>query len=372
MTASGTARPGAAAPRLTPLASPPEQEVSLVRLVNTLLRQRALILGCALVAFLATETLRLLAPRSYTVRSSLLPQSRRVPSSLSGIAAQFGLSVPGTEATQSPAFYVELVKSRVILVDATLAIYAIADGRDSLRQNLLDYWHLSARTEALRREVGIRKLNGLVDASVSQKTGLVILAVTASRPELAEQINAQLLLLLNRFNLETRQSQASAERRFTEARLEEVRRDLRAAEDRQQVFLQRNRDYRNSPELVFQQDRLAREVAMQQQLYTTLAQAYEQAKLEEVRDTPVITVVERPEVPARPDRRGLIRYGLAALVVGGLLGALLAFGGESVRRSRAEEADDYREFDRLRREAFADLLHPTRLLRRRAAKAPPE
>ena len=133
-----------------------------------------------------------------------------------------------------------------------------------------------------------------------QKTGVVELEVTAGNPGLAQEINQRLIDLVNEFNLRTRQSQAANERAFTERRLEEVRQELRATEDGLQSFLQRNRDYTNSPALTFQVERLQREVSMRQEVFTTLAQEFQQAKIEEVRDTPVITVVEAPSLRSVP------------------------------------------------------------------------
>jgi len=136
------------------------------------------------------------------------------------------------------------------------------------------------------------------------RTGTVRLSVTTPYAALALRVNQRLLEAAEPVQSRQRQSQAAAERRFTEQRLDEVKQELSHAEDKLQAFLQRNRDYRDSPQLSFEQDRLAREVARQQQLYTSLSQAYEQAKIEEVRDTPVFTVVERPDLPIRPDHVG--------------------------------------------------------------------
>ena len=191
---------------------------------------------------------------------------------------------------------------------------------------------------------------------------MVNLDVTVPQPALALQINQRLLELLNEFNLRSRQSQAGEERRFTERRLAEVRQELRAAEDRLQQFMQRNRDLRNSPELTFQSDRLEREVMMRQQVYTTLAEAYEQAKIEEVRDTPVITVVQQAELPVRPDRRGLIAKSLLGLLAGLLIGAALAFWKSYTTNSASLSTSDAAEFAVLRRQAARDLLRPWRPL----------
>jgi uncharacterized protein involved in exopolysaccharide biosynthesis len=53
-----------------------------------------------------------------------------------------------------------------------------------------------------------------------------------------------------------------------------------------QAFLQANRQWANSPDLTFQHDRLERDIALRQQVYTTLVQSFEQARISEVRDTP--------------------------------------------------------------------------------------
>jgi uncharacterized protein involved in exopolysaccharide biosynthesis len=254
------------------------------------------------------------------------------------------------------------VKSRSILEAVVDSQFQYQGDQGMVKGTLVDFYKSKGKTPALRRDAAIRKLEEDIEASTVQKTGVVNLSVTVRQPALAFEINQRLLDLINQFNLRTRQSQAAQERRFTERRLAEVRQDLRAAEDRLQQFLQQNRDIRNSPNLTFQGDRLQREVTMQQQVFTTLAQAYEQAKIEEVRDTPVIAVVERPEVPVRPDRRGLIGKGLLALLLGLVLGAGWAFAKSFAANSDRLTSGEAAEFAVLRRQAAGELLRPWRPL----------
>jgi uncharacterized protein involved in exopolysaccharide biosynthesis len=339
-------------------------EVSLLGLLNVLLRHRGLIASTAVLAALLVGVLILIVPRTFTAESGLTPQSRRPTSSLLGVAAQFGLVLPGADAAQSPAFYADFLTSRPVLGAVVDTRFEYPSNTGLVRGTLVDIYRSKGPTEALRRDAAIRRLGESIQATTVQKTGVIQLSVTARNPVLALEINRRLIELLNQFNLETRQSQAAAERRFTERRLGEVRQDLRGAEDRLQQFLQRNRDYRNSPDLSFQQDRLQREVLLQQQLFTTLAEAYEQAKIEEVRDTPVITVVEAPEAPVRPDPRGLIWKTLLSLGLGAALGAAVAIGRAYAANTRSFQAPELREFEQLRRQTLEDLLRPWRPLRR--------
>ena len=171
---------------------------------------------------------------------------------------------------------------------------------------------------------------------------------------MSAQIVQRLLDIVNTFNLESRQTQAQAERRFEEDRLAQARQELRDSEDRMQLFLQSNRDFQNSPQLQFEQGRLQRDLTVRQQVVLSLAQSYEQARIAEVRNTPVITVVEHPAPPVLPDPRRLLLKGLLGLVGGALLGALGALWRDLLGRSRDADPDEFAAFISLRHAAVAD------------------
>lgn len=333
-----------------------------VGLATLLLQRRRAIARTAAIAALLVATVLLVRPRQYASSASFTPQARRQPSALSGLAAQFGLAVPQQDGSQSPAFYVDLLLSREILGDVAMGRYALRTAGGTRDTLLADVLGAEGRTDEEKRERAIRLLKDRLGASANYKTGVVDVTVTLGEPHLATDVLKRLLDQLDAFNQRRRKSQATTERQFTERRLAEVKQELRDAEDRQQAFLQRNRDYRNSPELAFQHDRLAREVAMRQQLYTTLAQAFEQARIDEVRDTPVLSLVEEPEVPAFPNGRGLIRYTLVAIVLGALAAAVLLVLLELARPepSVSEATEALREAWRATR---TELRRPWRLLR---------
>lgn len=345
-----------------PRAADPD-EISVLSIVNVVLRNRGLVLGTAVLCFATLVAVTLLKPRTFLSSSALIPKSRNAASNLAGLAAQFGLAVPASEGTDSPDFYVELLQTRYILGQAVLTKYDFDTAAGRVSGTLVDLYKIKGETSALRKERAIQRLRKDIETDV-HKTGVLSLDVTMPYASLSEQVNRRLVELMQQFNLDTRQSQAGAERRFTENRLNETQRDLRESEDKLQAFLQRNRDYRNSPLLVFQEERLNREVSRQQQLYSSLSEAYESAKIEEVRNTPVLTVVEPPELPIRPKPRGLLKKGVLAFAVGSLIGILLAFGRDLLIRSRHHYTDEFEEFAALRRAALDDLLHPWRPLRR--------
>ena len=99
---------------------------------------------------------------------------------------------------------------------------------------------------------------------------------------------------------------------------------------------------------------------MRQQVYTSVAQAHEQARMDEVRDTPVLTVIEQPDVAARPDPRGLIKWTAIGLVLGLGLAVALAFLREMMTRANAESGSDIEQFNTLWRETMRDVSRPWR------------
>jgi uncharacterized protein involved in exopolysaccharide biosynthesis len=348
---------------LPPSAEP--EVVSLLSIVNLVLRNRYLIAGTVFFVTALVLLIVLLWPRKYTAESSFMLQSRpNLPANLAGLASQFGLALPTGEANQSPAFYAELLQSREILSAVVDSPITLHEGVAVRKVPLAEWFKVHGATAALQREKTIKKLKKAVDASVSARTGVVTLRVRTRNPELSERISERMLSWLNDFNLEKRQSQASAERRFTEARVEEARQQLREAEDRLLVFTQRNRDTRSSPLFSLEQDRLSREVSMRQQVYTSLVQAYDRAKIEEVRDTPVITVLQAPEQPVRADPLDLLIKMSLTIIVALIVGIWLAMGREALLPRRAIHAAPQTEFAVLRAAVGDDLRHPRRTLGR--------
>jgi len=299
----------------------------------------------------------LITPRSYTVRASFVPQARRGSSSITELAAQVGL-LPGADAGQSPAFYVSLLGSHE-LQDAVVRTQYDMGGE---RRTLVDIYRISEGPEPARVERAIRRLRTRIEFSPDTKTGIVTIVVRSPDPLLSRQISARFLQLLNEFNLSTRQSQAAAERKFTESRLAEVTRDLREAEDRLQSFLQQNRDYRSSPVLELAQQRLMQQVTVQRSLYSSLNVAFEQAKIEEVRDTPVISVVEHPAPPALPDSRALVVKCLLALFFGAGFGLLLALAGDLLHGREGDVPEEVTELRALWEEARSGVTQRLRSL----------
>ena len=316
-----------------------ELDDTLLRTANFLLRSRRRFLWfvAGVVALVMTWTFARGA--TFTSTASFVPQGKRAPAAVAGLAAQLGLNVAAGEPSQSPAFYADLLISDPILAGLADTKYSGA-----VSGSLLDAEGIPGASADLRRDAAVRFLRKRIGASANSRTGVVNLSIRLRNAAWARAVNSRLLELLNAFNLQTRRSQATAEREFTERRLAEARSELRELEDRREAFLVRNRDLRSSPTLQAQSERLEREGAFRQSVYTTLAQAFEQARIDEVRDTPVITVIQVPSTPVRPDSRSAVPMFILAVLAGAVLGLGVSLLSEMMRGASVSATGAYGEF----------------------------
>jgi uncharacterized protein involved in exopolysaccharide biosynthesis len=211
-------------------------------------------------------------------------------------------------------------------------------------QPLLSLLNIQGRSREEQLQRGVQTLRRRTEASPDKSTGIVTLRVTLQSPRLASDVANHMVQLLNRFNLETRQTQSREQRRFSGERLAVAEKELRAAEQAQLAFLQRNRQYLDSPLLAFEYNRLNREVMLRQEVYQTLTKAYEEARIAEVRDTPVLTVIDSAVAPVHPSGPRRVLGTTVALIFGAALGILLAYLAAARARARRAPTPDYLEF----------------------------
>lgn len=317
---------------------------SFLALVTAVLRHRRLmVLGPIAVAALAVAYS--LARRAYVAESRFLPRSGTADASrLTGLAAQFGLNLGAGESGESPEFYVDLLKSRDLLLAAAQTRYAFlpAGASDSVRGTLVELLGIRGGSRSARERAAINALRGRVVVAIDPRAGIVDLRVVAPSGELAELVNRRILELVNDFNLRKRQSQAAAERVFTEQRMQEAQQALDSAENDLRRFTERNRIVED-PALRLEGSRLQRRIDLRQQVYLTLAQAFEQARVAEVRNTPVITVVDAPERSAEPSVR-LALSAVLGLVLGFFLAVAIVLLLEYLAREREENPSGYAGF----------------------------
>ena len=321
---------------------------TVLSVASVLLKHWKLVTGLPVLAAALAGLVSLIIPAEYRATTTFVPEAGseglRLPSGLAALASQFGISGPGG-VTTSPQLYADVLRSRTIREQVLKGRFADPGNRapgDSA--TLLDILQTEGETEAERLENGREELEDRVSLAVNRRTNVVTVSVETRFPTLSADVANYFVYLINRFNFETRQSSAGALRRFMEERVSEAEVELLEAEEELKRFLEGNRQFEGSPELRFQYERLQRQVRIKEEVLATLRRQHEEARIQEVNDTPLITVIDRaapPEEHSRPKRKLNV---ILAFLLGGLLAAFCAFGREYAERARSTGDEGFQEF----------------------------
>jgi uncharacterized protein involved in exopolysaccharide biosynthesis len=258
-------------------------------------------------------------------------------SSLKGMASTFGFDVGGG----ATFFHIpDIVQSRSL---KTKLIYHKWNSNEFDRPvNLIQYWEIDDTTgislnpinwikalfasdegsdyRTLKWETAaLEVLNDRISVNEG-KSGLITVEILMEEPEIAAEMANTIYPAIVDFTVETHSKQARLNRKFIEERQVEVKEQLTETEDALKIFRERNRSIMESPQLQLEIERLMREVEIKTQVYITLQQQYELARIDEVKETPSVIILDEgiPAVKKDQPKRKLI------VIIFTLLGVMLA------------------------------------------------
>lgn len=331
-----------------------QADASIWSYANIVLRRRRLMIILPIASACLALAVSILSPREYVARASFIPTesgSRGSMAGLAGLAASIGVSQLGALAggsSGSAQFYADLLSARELQLAAIRTRYVAPAGATPFQGTLIRYFELE-QEDSIRAEVkALKKLgNDMVAVSFDRLTSVVHLSVTTKNPQLSAQVARRLLDLTSDFNQKRRQSQYQAERQFVEQQSSEAAGALRSAEDALTSFQVQNRTMM-SPLLSAEQRRRERAVDLARQIYVNLMQQQAMTRMEAVRSTPLIAVIDAPESLVEPDRPHHAVAAVAGFALGVLLVIVFAFLSEAIARARERNAEEYEEYLRLR------------------------
>jgi len=276
-------------------------------------------------------------------------------SHLQGLAAQFGVTVPGgNEGTEW--VYPEIVKSRTLAKSvlkrkfdtdkygpqkSLLQILTYGDGEPDYSLDTLLIFGASA-------------LNGMIDI---QKEGTFYnLSISAFEPQFAADVCGALIEELDEHQRGYKTEKVKETRVFIEGRIVEVQKELEEAEEALKDFVDRNRQIQGSPALLLEQQRLTREASVLTGVFTTLKQQLEMTKIEEVKESALVQVLDPPVAPLFRDKPKRKLSVLLSLILGFGFAVVVAFVREYAQNSDEEEKGKMRQISLLTRSTISDLI----------------
>jgi uncharacterized protein involved in exopolysaccharide biosynthesis len=358
-------RPGpAATPPAAPAPGPPPEDAGLVDYIYGVARRARWILLNAFFVGLVAALISLFLPHWYLSRATFLPAlEERSTFSLTAFLRE--VAIPGgglSDAVQAGDLSVALLKSRRV------------------RAALIEEFDLIARYKAQDIEEALIALDAHSTFFVGQE-GLVTVGIEDRDAAMAARMVNRSIAILDQFNAEQRMTKGQRTRVFVERELAQTAGDLTAAEEaleqyqtktklmplspqaeagvsasaellarkfeveialrmKQSVLRENNEEIRllraelaeidrklaELPAIGLDYARLLRNLKVREQVYSFLRTEYEQAKIQEERDTSSLTVVDAAEKPlkrARPRRTLLVLTAAGVAGVVSVLGALV-------------------------------------------------
>jgi len=285
-------------------------------------------LAATLIAIAAT----LIVPPVYRSHASFVANASspsKLPSAaagspLSGVLSQMGGSLGG-DPSESPNFYLELLVSRELvtrLLESKFPDPRTSQPNDSSR--LVDLLKIRGKSPARRMELGVKMMIKRIQGGLDPKTNLVWFSTDAQWPGLSSQISNRLIALVSSFNRETRVTRAKSKRVFLERRLDSAKAELNASEESLRFFYEQNRGLILAPSLKFEEKRLERDADAKSALYASLQGQLETARIDEINDAALITVIDTAVVPVKPEWPHYGSVTVSGLALGLVAGFLIA------------------------------------------------
>jgi uncharacterized protein involved in exopolysaccharide biosynthesis len=308
----------------------------------------AMIVGAVTVAAIAIS---LLLPKYYKSTAVILPETDKSKlASLSQVSALAGLAGLNIGEIPLEQLYPTIVMSEAVLKEVIYAKYQTE--KYSQPVDLIEYWGIKGSTPLRAYELALKQLQGSLTADLERPTFVLTVSIMTREPKLSADILNNVVHGLDKFLRTKKINNATERRKWIEQRLEEVKRDLEKSENNLREFREKNRRVSESPQLLLEQDRLAREVEINSTLYIELKKQYELVKIEEIRNLAIINVMDeaRPSGAREKPKRAQIVILWFILSIVGSIGYVIA-------------VDHYKDNIKVVTEFFRSKIKP-RLLRK--------
>lgn len=311
-----------------------------------------------------------LAPKEYSTSATMMPEMQSQQSGASGLLQQYGgmLGISGSQLTgggqegsippqlypnivQSLPYQVELMNTEVYFAeyDTTATVHEFFSEIHSpfslmgfLKGYTIDlpgkiiglFKDEEEQDRPLPQKVDreavlslskeqmetVKTLQQRLSVSVDQETGVLTLTSEFPDPRAAAEIGKTGINLLKENVEEYRTQKARQNLEFVQEQVEEARKRFEEAQNRLAEFRDSNINLATAKAQTREQE-LQSQYDLAFNLYNSLSQRLEQAKLDLQEETPVLSVLQPVSVPLNDNTSGLL-----ILIVSGMLGGIISLG----------------------------------------------
>ena len=260
----------------------------------------------------------------YSAEISLYPAKKDMMQGLGqfqSLAMNLGMNTPKNDQNFNIP---DVVKSRLIANKAINQKWMTENGE---KIKLIDLWKINKSSlfsifnsntidSLYIKEKAIKKFNSHISVIEDRLSGLIRITTTLEDPIIAAGvanfIGKEVQLYIQKEN----SAQSTKEKLFISERVAIVKKELEFSELSLKDFKERNRGYEDSPELFMIFSQLYREVEAKKEVYLTLQQQLELARIEEVKQTPILHILDPAFVPSRKSSPNRLIFLIGSMLLG--------------------------------------------------------
>ena len=271
-----------------------------------------------------------IAHPTYVTTAKLLPTGEdNSLSNVQGFASQFGLSLPfqGGSALSFSDIYPEVLKSRqliAIILEKKFNTRKYGQ-KQSLKNILSRQYRLDKYDVDERFKRASEILQDNIKVSKARLTSIVTLEVGAIEPDFAVDLTNAIINESDKLQRQFKTHQVSDKRSFIEDRIKDVKKDLESAQEGLKEFREKNRQVQYSPALLLEEERLTTEMDVKKEIFSTLKQQFELAKIEEVEGGATVQILDKPVAPYQQSNPKVLLSIFLSVFVGFGLSIVLAY-----------------------------------------------
>lgn len=269
-------------------------------------KNRLFILTTSLIFSLIGYGFSHLSPERYNANITLYPAKKDLMQGL-GQFQSLALNLGINKANNDQDFYIpDVVKSRLIAAKVVNQEWINIENEGIY---LKDFWELeklkwynifSTKNDSVKNfEECLDRLDDYINVAEDRLTGLITIETSFEDPKISSDIANFIGKEVQNYIQKENSAQSTKEKIFISDRLLIVGTELEKSESEIKNFLERNRGYDDSPELSMVYSRLLREFESKNEVYSTLQQQLELARIEEVRMSPILHILDYAVQPIR-------------------------------------------------------------------------
>ena len=293
------------------------KEIDLSKISNSIKVNKMNILYSTLIGFIVSILYIVIATPYYQSYISINPigdniNSGRSVGGLQSLASDYGVNLNVADfINDKPSFYIpDIVNSRILKKAVISNKWKTNNGE----VDLIDYWQINDTTKfSIGKLIGsflggnenknleLRFMDAAIDKLSEQllvqeeESGLIVISVLMEESQLAADISNFIANYIKEYVSDIMLSYSSTHRAFIEERLKYSKNELSQSEEELKEFSEKNPFAVDTPELQLQRGRLLRNMEVNQQVYITLRQQYEMARINELKEIPVINILDNAE-----------------------------------------------------------------------------